>query len=83
MSLTCKDKIGLLCDLLRNQATEQYCSADEANQIERLIFVLLADPSVSQEIQQVLSQIQEHPHNRTQPFQESTVEQWITVMKAD
>jgi hypothetical protein len=80
MPISSQHKIGLLCDILKNQADEAYMTQDEATQIERLLQSLSNDPSLNEEIKEILVEMSQHHEINHKPFQEQNVEQWLNVM---
>ncbi|WP_100373812.1 YtzH-like family protein [Bacillus sp. FJAT-45037] len=80
MPLSSQHKIGLLCDILQNQADEKYMTDDEATQINRLLQSLTNDPSVSSDMKHTLTEITQHHVINHQPFEQKDVEKWLNVI---
>jgi hypothetical protein len=80
MPISNQHKIGLLCDILKNQADEHYMTDDEASQIARLLQSLNNDPSVDQSVKQIIGEITEQHQLNHEPFLQENVEQWLTSM---
>lgn len=83
MPITTEDKLHLLADLLQNQASEQYMTTDEAEQIQRLISTLSTDPNLQPILKETLSAIEEKHQLNHQPFAENDVIQWINVLNVE
>lgn len=59
--LTSKHKLQLLKDILQNNINEHHLSAQEEEQVKRLLDRLSSDPSLSENARQLIATISELP----------------------
>ncbi|MBU8905252.1 YtzH-like family protein [Desertibacillus haloalkaliphilus] len=82
MPMNYHHQLGLLSDILKNQASEQYMTTDEYNQVQRLTSSLLNNANIDPNVQQTLAGIQQATQTQggTSYFAQQDVEQWINTI---
>lgn len=81
--LTTKHKLQLLKDLLQSQHDEQHLTAQEVEQMRRLICNLISDSTIPPNIQQIITTIaKEHTENNVS-FNQAECKQWIDMISRE
>lgn len=79
MPINDNNKLGLLIDILNNQASESYISTDEQEQINRLAEQLISNGNLHPNMVEALQQIKNLNTPDHRPFQQTKVNEWLQL----